>query len=70
MLLSEDSKGTPQFETFIKNYMESAKNDPKSQAAKFFAERIIDKNILDVLDSRHEREMCKDTLFIKIILKK
>ena len=65
MLLSEDSKGTPQFETFIKNYMESAKNDPKSQAAQFFAERIIDKNILDVLDSRHEREMNKDLDFMR-----
>ena len=50
MLLSEDSKGTPQFETFIRNYMESAQNDPKSQAAQFFAERIIDKNILDTFE--------------------
>jgi hypothetical protein len=65
MLLSEDSKGTPQFETFIKNYMETAKNDPKSQAAQFFAERIIDKNILDVLDSRHEKEMNKDLDFMR-----
>ena len=65
MLLSEDSKGTPQFETFIKNYMESAQNDPKSQAAQFFAERIIDKNILDVLDSRHDKEMAKDSDFMR-----
>lgn len=65
MLLSEDSKGTPQFETFIKNYMESAQKDPKSQAAQFFAERIIDKNILDVLDSRHDKEMAKDSDFMR-----
>lgn len=65
MLLSEDSKGTPQFETFIRNYMESAQNDPKSQAAQFFAERIIDKNILDVLDSRHDKEMAKDQDFMR-----
>lgn len=65
MLLDEDNQGTPQFETFIRNYMKSARENPNSQAAQFFAERIIDKNILDVLDSRHDREMAKDLDFLR-----
>lgn len=64
MLLSEDSKGTPQYWEIIKSYMGAAKN-PSSQAAQFFAERLIDKNLLDSLDSKHEREMAKDEDFIR-----
>lgn len=64
MLLSEDSKGTPQYWEIIKSYMGAAKN-PNSQAAQFFAERLIDKNLLDSLDSKHEKEMAKDTDFMR-----
>lgn len=65
MLLDENQKGTPQYKQFLDSYIKTAITDPNSQAAGFFADRIIAKNLLAVLDTQHEKELARDLDFTR-----
>lgn len=65
MLLDETKKGTPQYKQFLDAYIHTAITDPNSQAAGFFADRIIAKDLLTVLDTQHEKELARDLDFTR-----
>jgi len=65
MLLDETKKGTPQYKQFLDAYIHTAIKDPNSQAAGFFADRIIAKDLLTVLDTQHEKELARDLDFTR-----
>lgn len=65
MLLDENQKGTPQYRQFLDSYIKTAITDPNSQAAGFFADRIIAKDLLTVLDTQHEKELARDLDFTR-----
>lgn len=65
MLLDDTKKGTPQYKQFLDSYIKTAISDPNSQAAGFFADRIIAKDLLTVLDTQHEKELARDLDFTR-----
>ena len=65
MLLDETKKGTPQYKQFLDSYIKTAITDPNSQAAGFFADRILAKDLLTVLDTQHEKELARDLDFTR-----
>ena len=65
MLLDDTKKGTPQYKQFLDSYIKTAITDPNSQAAGFFADRIIAKDLLTVLDTQHEKELARDLDFTR-----
>jgi hypothetical protein len=65
MLLDDTKKGTPQYKQFLDAYIKTAITDPNSQAAGFFADRIIAKDLLTVLDTQHEKELARDLDFTR-----
>lgn len=65
MLLDDTKKGTPQYKQFLDSYIHTAITDPNSQAAGFFADRIIAKDLLTVLDTQHEKELARDLDFTR-----
>lgn len=65
MLLDETKKGTPRYKQFLDAYIQTAITDPNSQAAGFFADRIIAKDLLTVLDTQHEKELARDLDFTR-----
>lgn len=65
MLLQEAKGGEANYKQFLDEYMKQAIKNPNSQAAAFFADRIIAKDILSVLDAKHEKEMARDLDFLR-----
>lgn len=65
MLLDETKTGTPQYKQFLDAYIKTAITNPNSQAAGFFADRIIAKDLLTVLDTQHEKELARDLDFTR-----
>lgn len=65
VLLDDTKKGTPQYKQFLDAYIKTAIKNPNSQAAGFFADRIIAKDLLTVLDTQHEKELARDLDFTR-----
>lgn len=62
-LLGAEKNGHSYITNFIDNFMEEAKNDPNSQAARLLASAIFDPKLLDTLDETLTKQMNRDMGF-------
>ena len=63
-LMDPDKKGTPYIHRFIKSFLDEAKKDPNSQAARYLANAIFKDSILETLDAELNKQMAKDAEFL------
>lgn len=59
-LLGQEKNGHSYITNFIDNFMNEAKNDPNSQAARLLASAIFDPKLLDTLDETLTKQMNRD----------
>lgn len=59
-LLGTEKNGHSYITNFIDNFMDTAKKDPNSQAAKLLASAIFDPKLLDTLDETLNKQMNRD----------
>ena len=64
-LLKEDGKGKAYYQKFLDKYLDTALKYPDSKPGSTVAETIFQKELLQMLDEQHEKEMNKDRDFLR-----
>lgn len=62
-MFAQDAAGVPYLHSFIKNFLNEAKTDPNSQAARYLANAIFKDDLLSTLDAEANKQMAKDAEF-------
>lgn len=64
-LLKEDGKGKAYYQKFVDKFLDTALKYPDSKPGATVAETIFQKELLQMLDEQHEKEMNKDRDFLR-----
>ena len=64
-LLKEDGKGKAYYQKFLDKFLDTALKYPDSKPGATVAETIFQKELLQMLDEQHEKEMNKDRDFLR-----